>query len=71
MLLFKYLIMFQTDRSQWRIVFIISSAMFLLSNIFYVIFASGEVQWWNDGYTNKNIVCDEKKKNDEKVLRTF
>lgn len=63
--------MFQTDRYQWRIVFIISSAMFLLSNIFYIIFASGEVQWWNDGYTSKKTECDEKTKKTEKVFNVL
>lgn len=38
-----------------------SSAMFLLSNLFYVIFTSGEVQWWNDGYENEEEKVEEKK----------
>lgn len=41
--------------AQWRIVFWIAFAVFNVTNIVYIIWASGEVQPWNDGYLVKNI----------------
>ncbi|XP_074036869.1 putative inorganic phosphate cotransporter isoform X2 [Leptinotarsa decemlineata] len=37
----------KTDRSLWRIIFLISAALYILPNIFYSIFASGEIQPWD------------------------
>ncbi|KAJ8923273.1 hypothetical protein NQ315_001830 [Exocentrus adspersus] len=37
----------ESDKSLWRIIFIIASCVYITSDIFFVIFASGEVQWWN------------------------
>lgn len=34
--------------SQWRTVFWIVLGVFILSNLIFVMFASGEVQYWND-----------------------
>lgn len=33
--------------SEWRLVFWISLGVFVVTNIVYVLFASGEEQWWN------------------------
>ncbi|KAI4456697.1 solute carrier family 17 [Holotrichia oblita] len=33
--------------TEWRLVFWISLGVFVVTNIVYVIFASGEEQWWN------------------------
>lgn len=41
--------------AQWRIVFWIAFVVFNVTNIVYVIWASGEVQPWNDGYLVKNV----------------
>ncbi|KAJ8929833.1 hypothetical protein NQ314_017436 [Rhamnusium bicolor] len=43
-----------TDEIQWRIVFIIASCMYVAANIFYVLFSSGENQWW-DSIGHKEI----------------
>lgn len=38
----------ETDKSLWRIIFIIAACIYVASDIFFIIFASGEVQPWND-----------------------
>lgn len=50
---------FQTDVSLWRTVFIIAACVYIVSDIFFVVFAKGDVQWWND-------IKDEKTENVEK-----
>lgn len=34
--------------TQWRLVFWIVLAIFIATNLIFVIFASGDVQYWND-----------------------
>lgn len=34
--------------SQWRLVFWIVFAVFVITNLIFILFASGEVQYWND-----------------------
>ncbi|XP_012254703.2 putative inorganic phosphate cotransporter [Athalia rosae] len=34
--------------AEWRTVFFISSGFYFLGNLFFVLFGSGEVQWWNN-----------------------
>lgn len=38
---------FQNDPSQWRRVFILAAAVYIASDIFYIIFAQAERQWWD------------------------
>ncbi|KOB67057.1 Permease of the major facilitator superfamily [Operophtera brumata] len=38
----------QSEASEWRKVFFISIAFYLLSNLFYLLFISGDVQSWNE-----------------------
>jgi len=38
----------QDDQSLWRIIFIIASAVYILSDIFYLFFAEAELQPWNN-----------------------
>lgn len=33
---------------QWHIVFYISALIYFLGNLVFIVFGSGEVQWWND-----------------------
>lgn len=42
------LFVFQSEASEWRKVFFISIAFYLLSNLFYLLFISGDVQSWNE-----------------------
>ncbi|CAH1173696.1 unnamed protein product [Phaedon cochleariae] len=37
----------ETDRSLWSIVFYITSAVYVSTGIFYIVFGTGEVQPWN------------------------
>ncbi|XP_044758455.1 putative inorganic phosphate cotransporter isoform X1 [Coccinella septempunctata] len=37
----------ESDKSLWRIVFLIASIIYVLSAIFFNMFASGEIQQWN------------------------
>jgi len=39
---------FQSDRTQWRFVFLGISAILFLGNLFYLIFGRMTVQPWND-----------------------
>lgn len=38
----------QQTLSQWRLVFWIVFGVFVLTNIIFIVYASGEVQYWND-----------------------
>lgn len=44
--------------NSWRIVFWIAFGVFNVTNVVYIIWASGEVQPWNDGYLIKPIGDD-------------
>lgn len=37
----------EADKALWRIVFIIAACWYVASAIFYIFFASGEIQYWN------------------------
>lgn len=37
----------ETDKSLWRTIFIIASCVYIASDIFFVMFAKGEIQWWD------------------------
>lgn len=39
--------LFQRSQSEWQTVFFICAGVYMFSNIFYVIFASGEEQEWS------------------------
>lgn len=39
--------------TQWRLVFWIAFVVFNVTNVVYIIWASGEIQPWNDGYLVK------------------
>lgn len=47
------LFIFQSAKSQWTEIFIISSVATLSTSVIYVIFASADVQWWN--YYGDNV----------------
>ncbi|RZC22697.1 inorganic phosphate cotransporter, partial [Asbolus verrucosus] len=49
----------ETEKPLWRIIFIIASCCYVSSAIFYIIFASGEIQYWNDDCSNNNNESDE------------
>ncbi|XP_031355230.1 putative inorganic phosphate cotransporter [Photinus pyralis] len=47
-LLVQFLVTDQSDVKQWATVFYTSSAAYIIGNTFYLIFASGEIQPWNE-----------------------
>ncbi|CAG9767278.1 unnamed protein product [Ceutorhynchus assimilis] len=56
----------ETDVKQWRTIFIIAAAVYVASDIFYLIFAQAERQWWDscgtetqDGDSNSTVPVDE------------
>lgn len=38
----------ETSIDLWRIIFIIAAVIYIASAVFFVVFASGEIQTWND-----------------------
>lgn len=51
---------------EWRIVFWITMVVFIVTTIFYIIYASGETQLWNFPKDGKPIAAtDSKSKNKE------
>ncbi|KAK9887950.1 hypothetical protein WA026_000248 [Henosepilachna vigintioctopunctata] len=48
-LMVQILVTDQSDVKQWRVVFIIAGVVYFITSTFFLIFASGEVQKWNDG----------------------
>ncbi|CAH1997698.1 unnamed protein product [Acanthoscelides obtectus] len=46
----QFLVTDEEDKSLWRIIFITAAAMFVGTNLFFVLLSSGEVQPWN--YSN-------------------
>ena len=43
-----FIIYFQPTQAKWRIVFMISAAVYIVCATFYVIFGSGERQAWDN-----------------------
>lgn len=60
--------MFQTDKSQWRMVFITSALLYLITDIFYIVFASGKVQPWNNEQMTDKGISQEKNASELKPL---
>ncbi|KAL3272615.1 hypothetical protein HHI36_014082 [Cryptolaemus montrouzieri] len=46
-LVVQVIVIDESDKSQWRIIFLIASVMYVLSALFFNLFASGEIQEWN------------------------
>ncbi|XP_066258290.1 putative inorganic phosphate cotransporter [Euwallacea similis] len=38
----------ESDASQWRVIFILAAAVYVVSDIFYLIYAQAELQWWDN-----------------------
>ncbi|CAG9817728.1 unnamed protein product [Phaedon cochleariae] len=65
-LMVQFLVTDETSRSQWRIIFIIAACVYSASNVFYVIFASGDEQWWNK--SAEGNVEEESNQMDERII---
>ncbi|KAJ0176878.1 hypothetical protein K1T71_008057 [Dendrolimus kikuchii] len=55
----------QSQASEWRKVFFISIAFYFLSNLFYLLFISGNVQSWNDA--GQTDIPEDGKKNEKEA----
>ncbi|XP_066153396.1 putative inorganic phosphate cotransporter isoform X2 [Euwallacea fornicatus] len=38
----------ESNASQWRVIFILAAAVYVVSDIFYLIYAQAELQWWDN-----------------------
>jgi len=47
-LVVQFVVTDETNKALWRIIFIIAGCIYTASDIFFVFFASGKVQPWND-----------------------
>lgn len=47
-LIYSLFVVIQSDPSQWRIVFFVTSGFFFCGNLIFVIFGRGKIQYWND-----------------------
>lgn len=60
---------FKTSQEEWRVVFWIVLGVFVVTNAVFVVWASGDEQWWNDikkhGYPENWKHAKKEKTNDE------
>lgn len=50
------LLSFQSTMSEWRNVFILDGALYIISAVFFMFFGSGEVQSWNRKESYKPLI---------------
>ena len=67
-----FILLFQSSIANWNKVWYVTIAILLVETTFYSIFASGEVQSWNDGsnITKKNKIDEENLEEANDVKRT-
>ncbi|XP_072382790.1 putative inorganic phosphate cotransporter isoform X1 [Diabrotica undecimpunctata] len=58
-LIVQFIVTDLTNQIQWRIIFIIAACVYFVTDIFFIIFASGEVQEWNDIETQPAVPHNE------------
>ncbi|KAG5896184.1 hypothetical protein JTB14_016959 [Gonioctena quinquepunctata] len=66
--LVQFVVKDETDKSQWRIVFIVASLMYVVPNIFYLLFASGKVQPWDSSNAEELKAQQEKARERSKKM---
>ncbi|XP_057654227.1 putative inorganic phosphate cotransporter isoform X1 [Diorhabda carinulata] len=47
-LIVQFIVTEQTNQTQWRTIFLISACVNLFTDLFFIIFASGDIQDWNE-----------------------
>ncbi|XP_063989350.1 putative inorganic phosphate cotransporter isoform X2 [Diachasmimorpha longicaudata] len=47
------------NAAQWAIVFYMSAGIYFLANLIFILFGSGESQWWNDSENSSDMNCEE------------
>ncbi|KAJ8721769.1 hypothetical protein PYW08_004171 [Mythimna loreyi] len=60
----------ETSASDWRKVFFISVAFYFLTNLFYLLFITADVQEWNEPKPSKTIEDGEKKSEEKNPEKT-
>lgn len=62
----------ETSIDLWRIIFIIAACVYIASAIFFIIFASGEIQPWNDIKYDEhgNEIIDEQEDKKSSIEKT-
>uniref|UniRef100_A0A1B0GPK7 Major facilitator superfamily (MFS) profile domain-containing protein n=2 Tax=Phlebotomus papatasi TaxID=29031 RepID=A0A1B0GPK7_PHLPP len=59
-LLVGFVVQDPTDPYQWRLVFFISAAIYLVGNTLFVIFGRTEIQKWNEPEPKHSMTTKEK-----------
>ncbi|XP_060519812.1 putative inorganic phosphate cotransporter isoform X2 [Cylas formicarius] len=70
-LLVQFVVTDETDKSLWRIMFIVAAVIYASTAIFFMINLSAERQWWDSGRESRNslnLVENKEKDNSEKCL---
>lgn len=57
--LLMHMFIFQTSIQEWRLVFWVAAIILSLSAVFYCIWASGEVQSWNEPKSKKEMMTQQ------------
>ncbi|XP_057652243.1 uncharacterized protein LOC130891477 [Diorhabda carinulata] len=60
----------ESDKSQWRIIFLASALSFLVSGILFLFFGSAEVQPWNHVKLNEDVSMELIQQHKEEVIMT-
>ncbi|XP_060522860.1 putative inorganic phosphate cotransporter isoform X2 [Cylas formicarius] len=47
-LLVQFLVTDETDPDQWKIIFFVTSGVYVIADIVFIIFGSGDIQTWNE-----------------------
>ncbi|CAG9865519.1 unnamed protein product [Phyllotreta striolata] len=47
-LIVQFIVTDDTNQTQWRTIFLISAGIYAVTDLFFIVFASGEVQEWNN-----------------------
>ncbi|CAG9767284.1 unnamed protein product [Ceutorhynchus assimilis] len=70
-LLVQYLVPDENNPDQWKIIFFIASGIYVATDLFYVLFGSGEVQKWNENPAARKNVFMESTKETEIRIRGY
>ncbi|XP_050308726.1 putative inorganic phosphate cotransporter [Anthonomus grandis grandis] len=57
-LVVQYVVTDQANQDQWKIIFIVSALVYATTDVFFICFASGEVQKWNESCESSETIKD-------------
>ncbi|KAG5896185.1 hypothetical protein JTB14_016960 [Gonioctena quinquepunctata] len=58
----------ETDKTQWRIIFLVAAILYMTPNIFFLLFASGEKQPWDSPDADEANATEERRKQKISVI---